>query len=654
MPGCKSIFPKNQFNFLRWRSVIGGTLADLPDIELCDIELVLPAPTNLVATALTGSRINLSWDDNSSGEINFEIERSLTSGSGFSLVATVGANVTTYQDTGLANGTQYFYRVRAVSGINSDYSNEDDATTFIPFVMQVNTSISATSGSNQFILPFLTGGLSNYNCTVEWGDGNLDTITDGLDAAVIHTYNSPGTYTIEISGNVGEIDGFNFSTAIQGNDGNKVTEISRFANIRPITGNSAFLNCANMELTTTDPINLSLTTSTNNWFSGCSIMTASTADLSGWDMSGITDMQNMFRNAFEFNGNVGSWDVSSTTTLASTFSNCRKFNQNIDSWDITSCLSLAGTFQFCFEFNQPLNSWNTTTVTNMFATFNQAEVFNQPLNNWDTSNVTSMQTMFDRAFVFNQNITGWDVSNVSNFIRMFEEADAFNQPIGSWDMSGATTLQQMFKGANVFNQPLDAWNVSGVTNMQTMFNNCPAFNQDLNSWVTTSVTNMNSLFNNATAFNGNISSWDTSNVENMGGMFRLTPFNGNITGWDVSSVTDFNSMFSSNLVFNQNISGWNTSAATDMNNMFNNAQAFDQNLGSWDITGVTDMTIMFLNSGLTTANYDPILTGWEAQSVQNNINVHFGSAQYSAGAPAAARAALIADHSWVIADGGPV
>ena len=81
----------------------------------------------------------------------------------------------------------------------------------------------------------------------------------------------------------------------------------------------------------------------------------------------------------------------------------------------------------------------------------------------------------------------------------------------------------------------------------------------------------------------------------------------------------------------------------------------DQDLGSWDITSVTNMTDMFQSVTISTSNYDAILVGWEAQAVQNNVVFSGGNSTYtSAGAGGTARAALIADHSWTITDGGGV
>ena len=91
----------------------------------------LPAPSNLNANATSSSEIQLSWADNSTGEDEFEIQRSTQNNSGFSRVGGVGRGVTSFADSGLQANTTYFYRVRARlnSGTNSNWSNVSAATT---------------------------------------------------------------------------------------------------------------------------------------------------------------------------------------------------------------------------------------------------------------------------------------------------------------------------------------------------------------------------------------------------------------------------------------------------------------------------------------------------------------------------------------------
>jgi carboxypeptidase T len=89
------------------------------------------APTNLTATAVSRSQINLAWTDNATSESGFKIERCKGSTcTNFAQIATVGTNVTTYASTGLSRNTAYRYRVRAYNASgNSAYSNIASATT---------------------------------------------------------------------------------------------------------------------------------------------------------------------------------------------------------------------------------------------------------------------------------------------------------------------------------------------------------------------------------------------------------------------------------------------------------------------------------------------------------------------------------------------
>ena len=85
--------------------------------------MMLPAES--IAVQLT-----VTWTDNSNNEDGFKIERELSQTGTFAQIATVGANVSSYTDPGLATETTYCYRVRAFNGTgDSAYSNEDCLTT---------------------------------------------------------------------------------------------------------------------------------------------------------------------------------------------------------------------------------------------------------------------------------------------------------------------------------------------------------------------------------------------------------------------------------------------------------------------------------------------------------------------------------------------
>ncbi len=87
-------------------------------------------PSNLTASAISDTQVDLNWADNSSNETGFKIERKTGADGTYTQIATAGANVTTYSDTGLSASTTYYYRVEAYNSAgDSSYSNEAGAMT---------------------------------------------------------------------------------------------------------------------------------------------------------------------------------------------------------------------------------------------------------------------------------------------------------------------------------------------------------------------------------------------------------------------------------------------------------------------------------------------------------------------------------------------
>jgi hypothetical protein len=83
------------------------------------IEYLAPAAPSGVATVATGKgRANVAWTDNSANETGFRIERApdVAGAPGtFATVTTTAPNITQFVDSGLNEGTKYWYRV---SGVN--------------------------------------------------------------------------------------------------------------------------------------------------------------------------------------------------------------------------------------------------------------------------------------------------------------------------------------------------------------------------------------------------------------------------------------------------------------------------------------------------------------------------------------------------------
>jgi FtsP/CotA-like multicopper oxidase with cupredoxin domain len=124
-----------------WMDVVGGRPAPdwpvdenmvfsaLDEIDGSNTTPPPAAPSELSATTVSTSGIDLAWLDNAGDETGFVIERS-DSGGSYAQIAAAGEDTIAYSDAGLASNTTYSYRVAAVNGGGpSGYSNTASATT---------------------------------------------------------------------------------------------------------------------------------------------------------------------------------------------------------------------------------------------------------------------------------------------------------------------------------------------------------------------------------------------------------------------------------------------------------------------------------------------------------------------------------------------
>jgi hypothetical protein len=126
----------------------------------------IPIPPNrLTATATSSSTIDLSWIDNAINEIGQRIERSIGSNANYAFLTNVGANTTAFTDTGLVDGTQYYYRLQAFNtGGSSTYSNEVNGRT--PLARPTSATATAVS-SSQINLTWIDNSASETGYKIE-------------------------------------------------------------------------------------------------------------------------------------------------------------------------------------------------------------------------------------------------------------------------------------------------------------------------------------------------------------------------------------------------------------------------------------------------------------------------------------------------------
>ncbi|MCK6478829.1 MAG: SBBP repeat-containing protein [Planctomycetaceae bacterium] len=143
------------------------------------------APTGLVATPVTSTRVDLSWTDKSDEETGFEVERSVEGGA-FAPLVTLAADAVSHSDTGCEPRRVYSYRVRATSAtVPSSFADSGAVTTF------GTMTLATLKGALKDLAPagrdaFSASGTVDFNAFAP--DGLFDPATDGLELA----FGAPG------------------------------------------------------------------------------------------------------------------------------------------------------------------------------------------------------------------------------------------------------------------------------------------------------------------------------------------------------------------------------------------------------------------------------------------------------------------------------
>jgi Bacterial Ig domain len=143
-----------------------------------------PAPTGLNATA-GYQQVELNWTD-SAGATSYNVKRATTSGGPYTTVAS--ASNTTYTNTGLTNGTPYYYVISAIAGIESSNSVQASGTPFINGATTIQAETGAVTGmvameSNN--LGFHGTGFANLPVT--GGDVQFNNVSGGTGGAATLT-----------------------------------------------------------------------------------------------------------------------------------------------------------------------------------------------------------------------------------------------------------------------------------------------------------------------------------------------------------------------------------------------------------------------------------------------------------------------------------
>ena len=105
------------------------------------------APARLTARAVSSSRIKLAWQDNSTNEKGFRIERRGAGTRDWVEIGTVAANLTTFLDEGLKPLTTYHYRVQVFDITGASAISNEATTTTLEAISPTLIRFTPTQGS---------------------------------------------------------------------------------------------------------------------------------------------------------------------------------------------------------------------------------------------------------------------------------------------------------------------------------------------------------------------------------------------------------------------------------------------------------------------------------------------------------------------------
>jgi surface protein len=537
------------------------------------------------------------------------------------------------------------------------------------FITTWKTDNPGTSDDNQITIPTNGGGGGSY--TVDWGDNSAP--DENVVGDITHTYATPGTYIVSISGD------FKYIFFSNGGDKDKIISVDQWGAIEWVTMNRAFQGCSNLNVLATDAPDLSGLVSLNSMFQSA---TSLNADLNHWDVSNVTSMNGMFAGASVFNGDISGWDVRNVADMGSMFATTDAFNRDLSGWDVSEVTNMLAMFSRANAFNGDISGWNVSKAENMELMFREAIAFDRNLSDWDVSQVTTMEQMFNGSNLsttsYDNTLTGWsqltlqpNVTLDATGINYCNSAGAITTLTGApnnWIINDAgancrpfiTTWETTTDGETItipttgagYNYTVDWGNGNSNGNVQgdisftyatagihtiTISGDFPRiyFNlagdreklMTIEQWGDLEWSSMDRAFYGCS--NLTIPAEDNPNLSNVTSMFRTfsncSEFNGDISQWDVSKVTNMFGTFAGATIFNQDIGSWDVSSVTSMRAMFEDADAFNQDLNNWDVRKVFTFLDMFNGAN----NFNGSVNGWELDAATNMSSIFFGASSFN-------------------------
>ncbi len=464
-----------------------------------------------------------------------------------------------------------------------------------PFIIKVKHTAGFT-----VTLPLWNNTGYNYNFVVDWGDGSVGLVTSATDSDRVHTYASGDnggqpwvvTMTGTLEGWLGNATGLK----------EYIVEVTQWG--RTGFKTVSMTNCTKLvacygKLTTTQ-------TSFNSMFYNCALMT--TCEVGEWDVSNITDFSGMFKSCSVLTAlDFSNWNVTSSATsfyhfCYASYALTTVGDGDLSGWNMTNVTSIENMFMSCRALSGSLNcsNWNLGKCTG-FSYVNSA--------NGAFADMQNITTLDLSGWTLNTTSTYTLRGLCRNNLKMTSVGD-----LSGWNTSKCTGLESAFCGCSKLESvDCHGWNLSSCTsfydsNYGSTFEACTSLTTlDLSGWTlnTTSTYSMRELCNGDTALTtvGGLSGWNLSKCTSLQAAFynckKLTSSGlGDISNWNLSSCSSLQSAFYHNdALTTLDLSGWtlNTTSNISLYGMLEYCGALTGvgDLSGWNTSKVSSIAVLF-------------------------------------------------------------
>ena len=345
-------------------------------------------------------------------------------------------------------------------------------------------------------------------------------------------------------------------------------------------------------------------------------------DVSGWDVSGASDLTCMFYGCSSLSSlDLSGWDVSSASDLPSMFDGCSSLTSlGVSGWDVSGASDLSQMFRGCSSLaSLGVSGWdvsNASSFSQMF--YGCSSLASLDLSGWDVSGASNLHWMFsDCSSLTSLDLSGWDVSSASDLSYMFSGCSSLGTvtlgagcgplvgelPDGPWyDAEGKEYDRPPAGVAGTFTkvrhevQPYAVLYGDGLLSLQADADTDPSHGEVLGKW----------------AWDGSSRPWydECAHVES-------------VVASDGIAISDGHELFSGleNCV-SMYLSRLDVSGAWDLGYMFHGCSSLAiLDLSGWDVSGASDLSYMFSDcSSLTSLG----VSGWDVSNASDLTGVFYG------------------------------